>query len=120
MEKEFHLLDESIVDLEIRLGEYLLKDSALGVKPPSSTDKQRAAKRWFDSQIEDFRTLICTSSIIQSLFGEDPRIRSRNEIFSAVFDLLASRYNWLPVGTLAAILVHYGVDQLCSFPKVGR
>jgi hypothetical protein len=100
-------------DLDLEIGRLLLADE-LGSKDVGDDEARAVARRWFATQIEKFRLAICSNSVIQNhLSGANAK--TRNELFAAVADaLLASRYySGVPVATLSARLIHYGVEQVC-------
>lgn len=117
-DRDARLLEVPQEDLETRLGEYLLKDF-LGTKPPGVSDKRNAARLWLESQKAAFRDLICNSPEVLSLVGRGGLTRDRNLLFFAVYDALAPRYGLAPIGSLTAMLIHYGIDALCSWEGQG-
>jgi hypothetical protein len=108
-------LDMSSDELEVFIGTALLRDE-FGSKDVSDAEKRAVAQRWFSSNLDEFRTAICGSGIIQDkLFG--PQHAERNLLFGAVVDALgALRGLPVPVAALSAQVIHYGLRQLCAEP----
>jgi hypothetical protein len=100
-------------DLELQIGRHLLADD-LGSKPVSDDEARAVGHRWFENRLEGFRLSVCANPIVMGhLTGA--KVKARNELFAAVVDslLTISGHGGVPVTTLAARLIHYGVGVLC-------
>ena len=113
MISESKLLDMSIDDLDLEIGRSLLADE-LGSKDISDSEVRSAARRWLQSNLVRFRTGVCSSTMVRDqLMGKSKK--TRNELFAAVLDALlkVGGLGPVPVASLTARLIHYGLEQLC-------
>lgn len=100
-------------ELDIEIGRYLLAHE-LGSKDIGDDEARAVGQRWFAARLEIWRGEVCTNPIVRSqLMGTTAK--TRNELFAAVVDALLKFTDvaGIPVTTLAARLIHYGVEQLC-------
>ncbi|MEO6731646.1 MAG: hypothetical protein ABIN01_10550 [Ferruginibacter sp.] len=113
--KEPDYLKMSEQEIDLFIGEALLKDS-MGSAPVSDTEKQIAAQNWFEANLHRFAKAVCEKKgAMNSLIG--PEKKERNSLLGAVADVLLKVLGpsgIVPVAALAAKLLHYGIDQLCS------
>lgn len=106
-------LAKSVDDLDLEIGRALLADE-LGSKKVSDRELRSTARRWLESNIDNFRYAICGNEIVQSQLMGEENIK-RNELFTAVADALLSISGiGVPLTTLAARLIHYGLERLCA------
>ena len=100
------------------LGEVLRKKS-LGASPASPEKNRDTGYSWFVRNKSLLAQTVCPHPIIQSFRTSDDENR-RVELVAAIADLLLERYGGLPVVTIAVILVHEGIEQLCKEEHVDK
>jgi hypothetical protein len=107
------ILATPLAQLEIIIGDALLAEE-FGSKEHSDAEKRSVARRWFENNLDAFRRQVCGSStVVQAAIG--PAKKDRNALLGALVDVLGTLYGaTVPVAALAAMIVHYGVDRLCS------
>ena len=106
------MLAKSPAEIEILIGEALLADD-FGAKDASEAEKRAVARRWFEANLDTFRALVCGSAALRAVFGS--KKKDRNALLGALADVLGSQYGLtIPVTALSAMIIHYGVDKLCS------
>lgn len=100
-------------DLDIAIGRSLLVDE-LGSKDVSDHEAREVGLRWFTARLDTFREVVCAHPLVRSQLLLKSA-QKRNELFAAVVDALMAwkGYGRIPVTTLGARLVHYGVQNLC-------
>lgn len=115
-EQELQYLEMGDDELDLILGDALLKES-FGNASMSDDEKRQAAKNWFKSNISIFAKSICEdNSIGNILIGKDKK--ERNILICSVLDVvLKSLGVSVPVAALAAKILHYGVENLCTNQK---
>lgn len=98
--------------LEEAVGRYLMQGE-LGMRRPDAATLRRAARRWFASLREELAENICGNESLRKVwFG--PRQKDRNFLMMAIGDAVAAIHGIpVPVGALAAMVLHYGIDSLC-------
>jgi len=96
-------------ELLLTIGNYLAADT-LGSKPLSDLDKRQLASRWFNGQLPKFKKDLCGHLKEQT----GPRNQARNDLFKLLCDLLSSAKLGVPVGSIAAKILNYGITTLCS------
>lgn len=108
-------LAKSMDELDLEIGRALLGD-ALGSKKVSDRELRSTARRWFEANLANFKVAVCSNEIVQSqLIGKANK--TRNELFAAVADALMKIGGIaVPLATLSAKLVHYGLEKLCAVP----
>ena len=103
-------LDDDALDLLI--GTAVLAHE-LQSKEPSEHDRRSAGRVWFEHNLDQFRKVICTSTVIRRIMFS-PDASDRDTLFAAVIDTVAVlRGLQAPVAVVAARLTHYGLDRLC-------
>jgi len=107
-------LERSPDDLDLEIGRYLLADE-LGSKKVGDEEARSVGRRWFALQIEKLRSAVCDSDVVKNHLSGS-QVKTRNELFAAVVDVLLkmSGLAGVPVATLGARLIHYGIEQLCT------
>jgi len=108
------VLSMSLEELDLTIGEILIKDE-FGMKSASDAEKRLTARRWFEGNLNRFRTAVCPNAIVRRyLLGQENK--TRNELFAAVVGALLKLGGWetIPVAILSARLINYGLDRLCS------
>jgi hypothetical protein len=104
--------------LEILLGEHLLA-SGLGSKPVTGEMKRRAGRNWFERNLHNLRAAICQKdSLVMSMFAREKK--DRNMLFARICDLVAASFHLFPAAVIAGMVLHYGIDQLCTSGKHGK
>src|SRR5438477_407185 len=111
-QNDFSLLSLQADDLDLLIGDELLKDE-FGAKPASDSEKRLAANRWFTNNLATFRTGVCTSHLVcNHILGKEKL--ERDELFGTLIDVLAQLGGFpVPIAAIAAKLFHFGLDQLC-------
>jgi hypothetical protein len=107
------ILSMSNEELDLVIAEYLLEDE-LCMKPVSDNEKRFIAQKWFENNLDRFRSAICSNSIVRKyLLGKDTK--TQIELFAAVMDALSisSGCGKVPVAVLSARLINYGLEKLC-------
>jgi hypothetical protein len=108
-------LDMTMAELEILLGEHLI-GSGLGSKRMSDEMKRRAGRNWFEQNLHKLRAAICQKdSLLMSMFARDKK--DRNMIFARICDLVAASFHLFPAAVIAGMVLHYGIDRLCTSGK---
>ena len=113
MNIEEECLAKSIDQLDLEIGRSILAEE-LGSKEASDREARSTAHRWLLTNIDRFRSSICSSPIVcEQLMGKNTK--SRNELFAAVMDALLQigGLGPVPVASLTARLLHYGLENLC-------
>ena len=112
--EELALLDLPSEELDRRLGRALTAGE-FGAKDLSDAETEASGRRWFNAHLGDFRRMICLESPLRKQIFADEQI-ARTTLFAAVIDEV-NKHTFgveLPSAVLAARLVHYGLDKLCS------
>ncbi|MBI4277569.1 MAG: hypothetical protein HY660_03850 [Armatimonadetes bacterium] len=108
------LLAKSADDLDLEIGRTLLADQ-LGSKDVTDSEAKAAARRWLAANLDGFRRAVCTNAVVRGQLMAQTS-KTRNELFAAVLDALlkVGGGGIVPVATLSARLIHYGLDRLCA------
>lgn len=115
MSVDKELLNMSVDELDLEIGRALL-GGELGSKDISDRELRTTARRWLESNLVNFRDTICNNEIVQQQLMADES-KSRNELFTAVADALMKMSGIaVPFTTLAARLIHYGLNKICTAP----
>jgi len=108
----YHLTKLSETELDALVGDALYAED-FGAKAPTDAEKIRRARRWFASQMIEFRQVVCTHHIVERYL--EKKDSAERELFDAVVTALASLSGMpVPVSAVAAKIVRYGVSNLCS------
>ena len=115
--KDSEWQEKSIDELDQLIGQYLLADD-LGFKSFTQKEFRETAQRWFAMRLGEIRKLVCTNPKVQKLLTSKSK-QDRNELFCAVVDALLTfaGCDHIPIAALAARLLHYGIDSLCTPDK---
>jgi hypothetical protein len=106
-----HQSDDKLFE---ELGYALFEKEAGGTlaRPPKPAELLTRARAWLTEQYETIATLVCGNTSLRELVESEPT--AREKIVIVISDVLAARYVYVPVVTLAEILFRGGVSQYCA------
>lgn len=105
--------EESLInqnELLLDLGKQLALNSERGLLPKSDNELMNDARLWFENKLISFRSALCGSTGLREA-AENEDLAT---LASAVADLIAGILIGVTPITVAYLLIHYGLDQLCS------
>jgi hypothetical protein len=113
-EPDYAAMPEDEIDLIV--GTALLRDT-LGSKPLSDAEKRTIGKNWFRANLDVLARVICQERGVTNVIV-GPEREARNVLFGSIIDAvmtgLGPSWSPVPIGALAAQVLHYGISQLCG------
>ncbi len=111
-------LNKSVDELDLEIGRALSFDE-FGSSEASDIELIERARRWFEINLDKLHGAVCESEAIREHFS-GIEAQKRNELLAAIIDALLKfgGFGTVPIASLAARVIHYGVERLCpNFQK---
>ncbi len=100
-------VEKSYFDLLVDLGTELVGKQAVP-RPPNQLAE--LGKRWLTANSKKLREVVCEARVTKAVLnGKDSIV-----LVTAVADLIAGAFSGVSPFTVAALLVKFGLDRLCS------
>lgn len=105
------LSDEALL---AEIGRDIARQEKGGVlaRPPSFRQLTRIAKDWLEYRNEQIRLAVCRDQNLRTLAQSEGS--TREQIFKIVADVLGGLAFYVPIGTVAEILVRRGLPSYCD------
>lgn len=105
------LSDEALL---AEIGREILREEQPGLqaRPPSLRQLAKRARDWLDENNEEIRQAVCRDPKVRAVAEADTS--TREQMLKVVADVLGSLAIFVPVGTVAEILVRRGLPAYCE------
>lgn len=119
MEVNFdELFDVEIDQLYCNVGSSLTPPS-LGVRPPTTKEREGLGREWLRDKMESLREVICSSNIVR-LHQDSDRVKNRVVLAAAIADMIASYVSGIAGASVAVLIVREGIDTWCNPEKAAN
>ncbi len=100
-------------NLRVEIGRAILKDrGGLQARPPSIQKLIAEANAWITEKNGELQDAICSSERVRAVAGSSAG--AREKLVRVVADVVTAIVVFVPVGTVAEILVRDGIPEYCK------